>query len=211
MPLRPARAARTAVAAATVAVATALAGAPAARAATVAEVVYPERASVAGQALRLNGAGIRYRFVVRVYTAGLYLAAPASTTEAVLDAPGPKRLHVQMLREINADQLGRLFTRGMRDNAPREEFVASVPGTLRLGEIFAARKKLTAGDNFSVDWVPGVGTTVVVNGEPQGAPIKEPEFFRSLMRIWLGSSPADALLKDALLGKPAADPSASVN
>jgi hypothetical protein len=116
-----------------------------------------------------------------------------------------------MLREINADQLGRLFTRGMQDNAPREEFVASVPGTLRLGEIFAARKRLTAGDNFSVDWVPGVGTTILVNGEPQGAPIKEPEFFRSLMRIWLGSSPADVQLKDALLGKPPADAAPTSN
>lgn len=197
--------------AATVATAALWVGAPAAQAATVAEVVYPERVNVAGQPLRLNGAGIRYRFVVRVYTAGLYLAAPASTTEAVLDAPGPKRLHVQMLREINADQLGRLFTRGMQDNTPREEFVASIPGTLRLGEIFAARKQLSAGDHFSVDWVPGVGTTIRVNGEPQGAPIKEPAFFRSLMRIWLGSSPADALLKDALLGKPPADPAANPN
>ncbi len=33
-------------------------------------------------------------------------------------------------------------------------------------------------------------------------PIPEPEFFNGLLRIWLGKSPADHLLKDALLGKP---------
>ena len=37
--------------------------------------------------------------------------------------------------------------------------------------------------------MPGVGTTVLVNGKPQGEPIKEPEFFTALMRIWLGTPP----------------------
>jgi len=30
--------------------------------------------------------------------------------------------------------------------------------------------------------------------------VKEAEFFNALMKIWLGKSPADANLKDALLG-----------
>ena len=58
-----------------------------------------------------------------------------------------------------------------------------------------------AGDSFGVDWIPGVGTQVLVNGQPQGEPIREPEFFRALLRIWLGDKPADAQLKDQLLGK----------
>jgi hypothetical protein len=164
---------------------------------------------VAGGSLTLNGAGIRYRFVVKVYVAGLYLAGKAATPEAVLAAAGPKRLHVVMLRDIDANELGRLFTRGMQDNSAREEFSKSIPGTLRMGEIFAAKKRLAVGENFSVDWVPGVGTTVLVNGQAQGAPIKEPEFFNALMRIWLGPHPADAQLKDALLGqtpKPVTSP-----
>ena len=112
-------------------------------------------------------------------------------------------MHVVMLRDIDANELGRLFTRGMQDNAPREEFSKSIPGTLRMADIFSAKKKLVAGDNFSVDWVPGVGTTVLVNGVAQGEPVKEPEFFTALIRIWLGNSPADTGLKDALLGQAA--------
>jgi hypothetical protein len=91
----------------------------------------------------------------------------------------------------------------MQDNAPREEFSKSIPGTLRLADIFSARKKLLAGDSFFVDWVPGLGTTISVNGKVQAEPIKEPEFFNALLRIWLGPSPADAALKDALLGQAA--------
>lgn len=172
----------------------------------VAGVRYPAAVSVAGANLQLNGAGVRYRFVVKVYAAGLYLSTKATTPDAVLAAPGPKRMHVVMLRDIDASELGKLFTRGMQDNSPKEEFSRSIPGTIRMSDIFSAKKKLVAGEDFSVDWVPGTGTTVLVNGKPQGEPIKEPEFFNALMRIWLGNSPADAQLKAGLLGAAAARP-----
>jgi len=167
----------------------------------VAGVKYAPTMAVAGSTLQLNGAGIRYKFVIKVYTAGLYLTAKAATPEAALAAPGPRRMHVVMLRDIDANELGKLFTRGMQDNMPREEFSKLIPGTLALAEIFASRRKLVTGDNFSVDFVPGTGTIVLVNGKPTGEPIKEPEFYNALLRIWLGPSPADAQLKDALLGR----------
>jgi hypothetical protein len=174
-----------------------------AQAVDVAGVNYPNQITVAGKPLVLNGAGIRFRFVVKVYTAGLYLPAKADTPEKVLEMAGPKRLHIQMLREIDGNTLGKLFTRGMEDNSTRAEFAKAIPGTLRLSELFVAKKKLAAGENFSVEWIPGVGTNILVNGQPQGEPIKEPEFFQSMMRIWLGNKPADELLKSALLGKEA--------
>ena len=155
---------------------------------------------VAGSTLVLNGAGIRYKLIFKVYAAGLYLAHKAATPEAVLDQPGPKRMQVVMLREIDANELGRLFTHGMEENSTPADFIKTIPGTLRMAEIFSARRRLVAGDSFAVEWVPGAGTTVLVNGQPQGEPIKEPEFFRALMRIWLGPHPADRLLKSALLG-----------
>lgn len=167
----------------------------------VAGIAFDNRTTLAGAPLLLNGAGVRYKFVVKVYAAGLYLGAKAATTEAVLAAPGPKRMHIVMLRDIDANELGRLFTKGVEQNASREEFVKAIPGIIRMGELFAEKKQLKAGESFSIDWVPATGTTILVNGKPTGAPNKEPEFFGALMKIWLGPSPADALLKDALLGK----------
>ena len=186
-------------------------GAARAQTTDLAGVKYAPTVQLAGSNLLLNGAGIRYKFIVKVYTAGLYLGGKAATTEAALAAPGPKRMHVVMLRDIDANELGRLFTRGMQDNAPKEEFSKSIPGTLRLADIFSAKKKLLAGDSFFVDWVPGVGTTILVNGKPQGEAVKEPEFFNALLRIWLGPSPADRLLKDALLGHAPPPPAGSVS
>jgi hypothetical protein len=167
----------------------------------VAGVKYEPALQVGDSKLLLNGAGVRYKVVIRVYTAGLYLTQRANTPEAAIAAPGAKRIHLVMMREIDANELGKLFTRAMQDNAAREEFSKSIPGTIRMGEMFALRKKLVVGDSVSIDWLPGTGTTISVNGKvDSGAPIKEPEFFNALMKIWLGNKPADYNLKEALLG-----------
>ena len=108
-----------------------------------------------------------------------------------------------MLRDIDSAELGKLFSRGMEDNMEKSAFSKLVPGVMRMSQIFSDNKKLNAGDQFTVDWVPGTGTIISVRGVAQGEPFKEPEFFLALLGIWLGQRPADWKLKDALLGKAA--------
>ncbi len=168
---------------------------------TVADVKYPDTATVAGSTLQLNGAGVRYKAVFKVYTAGLYLEKKANTTPEVAALKGPKRLNITMLREIDSAELGKLFSRGMEDNMDKAAFSKLIPGVLRMSQIFSEHKKLQAGDQFMIEWVPGTGTVITVKGQVQGEPFKEPEFFNALMGIWLGNAPADWKLKEALLGK----------
>jgi len=181
-------------------------GAAAQNAATSTEVggvKFENTVQLGNARLQLNGAGVRYKAIFKVYAAGLYLSNKAVTPEAVLAAPGPRLMKIVMLREIDANELGKLFTKGMEQNAPREEFSKSIGGIMQMSEIFSSRKSLKAGDWFGVEWVPGTGTVIVVNGQATGQPIKEPEFYSALMKIWLGKAPADANLEDALLGKAA--------
>lgn len=159
-----------------------------------------ETAEVHGARLQLNGAGTRYKAIFKVYVAGLYLGKPAATPDEVVNQAGPKRLIVTMLRTIDSKELGKLLTRGMEDNTPRTEMSKLIPGLIRMGGMFAAQKPLVAGDQFMIDWVPGVGSVITVKDVVQGEPFKEPEFFKALMMIWLGPVPADHKLKDALLG-----------
>lgn len=167
---------------------------------TVGGVAYPAQAGVGGQTLQLNGAGIRYKAIFKVYAAGLYLEKPAASLQEIAALPGPKRVSVTMLREIDSAELGKLFARGIEDNMERARFSRLVPGVLRMSDIFTQHKKLLPGENFSVDWVPGQGAQVFVKGQAQGAPFQEPEFFQALLGIWLGPHPADDQLKKALLG-----------
>ena len=153
-----------------------------------------------GSRLQLNGAGTRYKAIFKVYVAGLYLGKKAATAEEVINQPGPKRMVVSMLRTIDSKELGKLLTRGMEDNIDKAAMSKLIPGLIRMGEIYAAQKPLVAGDQFLIDWIPGVGSVLTIKGVVQGEPFKEAEFFRALMMIWLGPVPADSLLKDALLG-----------
>ncbi|WP_298934312.1 chalcone isomerase family protein [uncultured Ramlibacter sp.] len=169
----------------------------------VSGVKYEETIDMRGTKLQLNGAGTRYKTVIKVYTLGLYLPKKAGTLEEILAMPGPKRISLTSLREIDSGELGKLFTRGMEDNMDRAAFSKLIPGVMRMSQIFSDYKKLNAGDNFMIDWVPGTGAVLTVMGKQQGEPFKEQEFFNALLRIWLGPNPADWKLKDALLGKPA--------
>ena len=110
---------------------------------------------------------------------------------------------ITMLRDIDSNELGKAFTKGFEENALKGEMSKLIPGLVRMGQVFADQKKLIAGDSFTTDWIPGTGTVITVKGKVQGEPFKEPEFFNALMRIWLGSNPADWKLKETLLGKSA--------
>lgn len=167
----------------------------------VSGVKYEDVIDQRGSKLILNGAGIRYKAVFKVYTAGLYLQKKSSTMEEVLAMPGSKRITLTMLREVDSNELGKLFTRGVEDNTPKSEMGKLIPGLIKMGQIFSEQKKLAVGDTIMVEWVPGVGGVISAKGKPQGEPFKEPEFYNALLRIWLGPVPADYKLKEALLGR----------
>ena len=158
---------------------------------------------VRGTNLQLNGAGVRYKAVFKVYAAGLYLGKKAATAEEAYAAPGPKRMSITMLRDIDSNELGKAFTKGIEDNTPKNEYSKLIPGILKMSQIFSDQKKLLTGETFNIDWIPGTGMLVTVKGKQQGDALKEQEFYNALLRIWLGPQPADWKLKDALLGKPA--------
>ena len=182
----------------------ALAVAPAAWAdLTVAGVKYEDAAELAGTKLALNGAGIRTKVIFKVYTAGLYLTKKAATPEDVLAQTGAKRISLTMLRDVDADEFGAAFAKGIEENNDAAALARLAPSIQRMNRIFAEHKKLATGDAIVIDWVPGAGTLISVKGAAQGEPIREPEFYTALLRIWLGPAPADRSLKEALLGKPA--------
>ena len=158
---------------------------------------------LAGSRLQLNGAGIRYKAVFKVYVAALYLEKKAATPEEAFAAPGAKRIGITLLREIDSNELGKSFTKAFEENAPKTEMSRLIPGLLKMGQVFSDQKKMLAGESFAIDWIPGTGTVISVKGKPQGEPIKEVEFYNAMLRIWLGAKPADWKLKDELLGKAA--------
>lgn len=173
---------------------------PAAQALQIHGVQVDESTRVGGHVLVLNGAGTRYFLVFKVYVAALYLPHKTTRADAALGMAGPKELRLVMLRDVTAKELGDKLTDGIRNNLSPEEFGPLIPGLARLGELFSRKRELKAGDAVVLRAVPGVGMTIDIDGVAADKPYTEPDFFKSMLKVWLGEHPADSRLKDALLG-----------
>lgn len=166
----------------------------------IAGVKVEDTATVGGARLQLNGAGIRYKGPFKIYVGELYTTKKVSSLEELVAAPGPKRLTMTFVREIEAGPFGKLLTRGVEDNVPKAELSKLVPGLIRMSDIFSVNKILLPGETVTLDWIPGTGMVITAKGKVQGEAFKEPEFYKAIMSIWFGPVPADFKLKEALLG-----------
>jgi hypothetical protein len=57
------------------------------------------------------------------------------------------------------------------------------------------------GNVITLNYIPGTGTQLGLDGQSKGTPIPGEDFYRALLRIWLGEDPVDQSLKKALLGQ----------
>jgi hypothetical protein len=166
----------------------------------IAATAFEPTQNVQGTPLVLQGAGTRYRAVFKVYDMALYLPRKVRTADEVLAATsGPVRLQFVAQRDIPGTDLGLSFIKGLSANATPDQIRRHTPSSNRLVEIFSGRSKLASGDTFAMEFVPGKGTTFYIQGQAQGAPVGDAEYFGMVLRIWLGASPVDNQLKDALL------------
>jgi hypothetical protein len=178
----------------------ALAFAMPARAADVGGVNVPDKTTVAGKELKLNGAGMRAILFVKFYAAGMYLEDKKTTVADVLAMTGPRRMSLHIQREINTDEFGQLFITSMNKNSSKEEKAKVISQTVKFGEMFAAQEPLKKGDVVTLDWIPGTGTTSSVNGKKIGESLPDIAFYNAVTRIWIGDMPAQESLKRELLG-----------
>lgn len=173
-----------------------------AQAVEVGGVKIDDTATVAGKELKLNGAGMRQILVVKVYAIGLYLSDKKEMTTAdvlALPADKPRRVVLNIQREINSDEFGQLFVTSMTKNSTKEEKAKVINQTTKFGEMFAALEPVKKGDVVTLDWVPGQGTVSTLNGKKIGETLPDIAFYNAVLRIWLGDSPAQESVKKALL------------
>ena len=160
-----------------------------------------DRIQVDGQALQLNGVALRTRYLFKVYVAGLYLQEKASSAQAVFDAKGAKRIVLVMMRDATADQFCESVEVGLRANHTDEELARVNVQTDALMAMIRAAAEARKGSTIVLDYAPSAGaTTLFIDGVAQGPPMPGEEFYRALLRIWLGERPAQENLKRLLLG-----------
>ena len=156
-----------------------------------------DKATVGGQDLVLNGAGIRTKVFIKIYVGGLYLPAKAGDIAGVL-AKGSRRIQLVLLRDLSADQLIDALVDGMKANSTPDELAATSSQTAEMVATMKAFKDVKEKDVVTLDFVDGA-TKIGLNGATKASIAGEP-FNRALTRIWLGEHPAQADLKKAMLG-----------
>jgi Chalcone isomerase-like len=170
-----------------------------AMAAEVSGVKFDDTAKVAGKELVLNGVGMRNKFVIKVYAAGLYLPEKKTAVPDIMKLDGPRRMTLVMMRDISTDDFGEAFMKGLSNNSDSAEKSRFLNQTMQFGQMFGSLSGVKKGDVLHLDWIPGTGMVCEHNGKQVGETMPDLAFYNAVLRIWIGDKPVDNSLKSALL------------
>lgn len=149
------------------------------------------------ETLVLNGAGIRKKFFMSIYVGALYLQAKSPDELAITSDTGPATVDMHITySEISKKKITGGWEDGLKANIDREQLEALRPRLDQFNKLFKAVHK---GDVIRISYLPDTGTEVRINGEWRGV-VEGNDFFRALLKVWLGSRPISNSLKKDMLG-----------
>jgi hypothetical protein len=160
-------------------------------------VNFPDQAQVEGNALVLNGLGLRQAtaFKVNVYVGALYVTKASADANALLASNGPSEVIIQFVRNVGADDLRKGWSEGFEKNSEGQ-----LPALKdRIATLNGWMTDVKSGDRLIFIHKPGTGVIVEVNGTVKGT-ISGDDFAKALLAIWLGPEPPNPEIKAGLLG-----------
>ena len=176
---------------------------PALAALEVAGVKFDDKATVGASDTVINGAGMRKRAFFKVYAIALYLPQKQAAVADVLAAKGAKRIAIVTLRDLTAEQFVDALLEALKKNHDETTLTALQPKIEQFRSTMLSIGNAPEKSVVNLDWLPDTGTRLSFNGAQKGSDISGEDFYRALLRIWLGDKPAQDDLKEHLLGKPA--------
>ena len=165
-------------------------------AATVADVSVPDTATVGGQDLVLNGAGVREATMlkVKVYVMGLYLPEKSQDADAIITSDGNKRITMHFVRDVDAKDLRKGWTEGFEKNYSD---VKTIQG--EIDKFNSSMRDVKQGEVITLDFTDN--SLSVSIGDQQVDAIEGKPFQEAVLGIWLGPKPPNDSLKSGVLGE----------
>jgi len=158
----------------------------------------PDTVTVAGKELVLNGAGLRKKFIIKVYAGALYLTEKSSDAAAIIAADEPMQIRMHFLYGVRPDQLTDAWNEGFEASLGKDREPAMQAKIDAFNALFV--EKTSKGDTYDVIYTPGTGIEVRFNEESVGE-IQGLDFKKAVFSIWLGEEVRDLKkLKKAMLG-----------
>jgi len=163
---------------------------------TLANITLPDTAQAGSTTLVLNGLGLRTKYMVKVYVAGLYLQQKSVDANTILKPDVPKRIVMHFVHNVSKSQLTDGFTESFQNNTPE----AAKNLKPDIDRLFSALDSLKDGDELVFTYIPTTGTSLAIAGK-ETLTISGPNFAVMLFSIWLGPKPPNAALKKGILGQ----------
>ncbi len=157
-------------------------------------VTMPDTVTVDGKELKLNGQGLRKKFVFNVYVAGLYVESKSTDGAAILAKDETRRVDMAMLRDLDKKAIVEAIQSGFEKNSG-DKFPALKE---RMEKFAAVIPDIKKGTSLTIIYIPGKGTRV--EGQKDAFTAEGKDFADALFSVWVGKFPVDDNLKKGMLG-----------
>jgi hypothetical protein len=149
--------------------------------------------------LKLNGASMRVVYgVVDSYIGKLYLEHPVTDEKALVEADEFKRMTFQVvMKRISGRRMAKAMYDALQLNLSAEEAANLEARLQNMVDMFEG--SLRQGQEGYIEWVPGVGSRIVIKGELKGI-IPGKDLNDAILNIWVGDNPVGATFKRQVLG-----------
>lgn len=160
-------------------------------------VSYSSLVTVKKDTLQLNGAAIREKWFIDLYTAGLYLKKKSSNSQEIIEC--------DCLQAFKIVFVSKLITTEKFNDAIDEVFIKSTRGNTKLIDkrINQFKKSLgtdlKSGDELFLIYQPDVGLKVFRNKIYKDTVVGL-DFKKEIMKLWVGEHAINEKLKKNILG-----------
>lgn len=135
----------------------------------------------------------RWMFI-KVYEGAFYMDATKPGADPFDDVA--RQLVLEYKVDITADQFRDSGNKFLERNVDETTLEAIQDRLERLNDAYVDVGK---GDRYALAYLPGKGTTLLLNGEPL-VTVEGADFARAYYTIWLGEDPVKDSFRDALVG-----------
>ena len=167
-------------------------------AATLANVTLPDQIHLENTPIYLRGIGLREKYWIDIYVAGLYLPSKLienkSTASDIIQANVYKRIHTHFIfPHVPKEKMIETLEENIKNNPNiSSQTIEKIRTTQSWMENYEE------GDEIIFDYIPSKGTIIMVKGVQKGI-IEGEDFMQAIFAIYIGENPASEQLKQGLL------------
>jgi hypothetical protein len=167
------------------------------------KLIAVQKVTIVDRPLIMRGMGLTQMLNDDYYIGAFYLddAATFATGDDLVFIDAPRRMEFRFASEhnVSARGFGRKIAEGIRINNEKIHIEAEKAKLAKLMSLFKGTYK--KGDIVRFDYHSSFGTRISLNGRTLGTIKRSRDFYRLLVKLWVGERPPSSLFKQGIIGK----------